>query len=154
MKVYLLTHTRELEKSTNTGQVVLQVLGKQYAERITWQRTEPDHQLVELIEQQQIALLYPNKQQATNLVDFNQFERFIVLDATWQEARKMFNRSAYLQTAQSIQLSTENRSQYTLRRNQREGGLCTAECVEQLLKLKGYDSLASQLSSAFLEFNR
>jgi len=48
----------------------------------------------------------------------------VILDATWQEARKMLRQSSYLKTAARISLPPLMLgSTFILRRNQQEGGL-------------------------------
>ena len=59
-----------------------------------------------------------------------------------------------------MQLSSEHASNYNLRRNQVEGGLCTVECVVELLRegkcseqVDGQaDSLADELDGLFRQF--
>jgi len=120
---------------------------------IIWQRTQPDSSLLELINAGNTALLYPGGDDAhssfTRLADF---ENFILIDSTWQEARKIYNRSPYLKLLPRMQLPVNQSSSYTLRRNQLAGGLCTAECAIELLKIKQLEELAIELEEAFLSF--
>jgi len=177
MKLYLLTHERELNKTSNTGRIVKKCLVAS-AEVIIWKRTEPDLNLVELINLGEVAMLYPDrpgeystisevfdddvnlpegvvldKLSGDNKARVDNFESFLILDSTWQEARKMYNRSAYLQQAQKISLQVDQPSTYRKRRNQIEGGLSTAECVIELLKQKDKLKLATELQKEFDEFN-
>ena len=152
MKFTLLTHEREFAKKTNTGRLVMAVLGDD-AEQISWQRTEPDAGLVEEIESGTAALLYPCAAHET-LADIAAIERFIVIDGTWQEARKIYNRSPYLQRAKSFSLPVKVTSAYSLRKNQKEYGLCTAECVIEILRLKGQGPFADKLQALFAAFVR
>ena len=46
-----------------------------------------------------------------------------------------------------------NDSLYKLRANQPEGGLCTIECIIEVLKIKGQDKMATELSLKFDQFN-
>lgn len=149
-RFYLLTHPREVDKPTNTGQLVLQTLGHQ-AERILWARTEPDEALLQAIKTLNICLLYPcEDSEPLDSVDPDQ--SFILLDATWQEARKMFNRSPYLQTLKKVHFRKPNPSRFCLRRNQREGGICTAESVIEVLKIKRDHDGAKCLYLSFESF--
>ncbi len=75
------------------------------------------------------------------------------INSTWQEAQKIFNQSAYLKNAQQFTLNTTNNSLYKLRANQPKGGLCTIECIIEVLKLKGQHKLASTLFLKFQQFN-
>jgi hypothetical protein len=61
---------------------------------------------------------------------------FIVLDATWPEARKMFRKSPYLDGFPVLSLIPEQVSNYQLRRSRRDEHFCTSEvaslCLEQV----------------------
>ena len=150
MKFYLLTHQRELDRKTNTGQLVLKTLGNM-AERIVWDRVNPEIRIVKHINDHSVSLMYP-KEEAENAAQAN-FENVLIIDSSWQEANKIYNKSAYLKSAHKIKLSDSKPSAYTLRRNQKQGGLCTAECVIALLKLRNETQKADALQEAFTLFN-
>jgi len=149
MQFILLTHSREISKTTNTGQLVQQLIP--HTQTIIWQRTRPDKKLLQLIESASVALVYPAEEDHCSPVSQN-FEYFILIDSTWQEARKIYNRSPYLQELPRVQLSSKKPSKYSLRRNQVEGGLCTAECVIELLRDGRRFDLADALDVLFREF--
>ncbi|MCJ8269954.1 MAG: DTW domain-containing protein, partial [Psychrosphaera sp.] len=86
------------------------------------------------------------------LTDINNIDHLIILDGTWQEARKIYNKSDYLKQAKWFSFEQSAASRYNLRRNQVAGGLCTAECAIEVLKLKGLDDSAEQLTGLFEDF--
>ncbi|WP_288130524.1 tRNA-uridine aminocarboxypropyltransferase [Microbulbifer sp.] len=150
MKITLLTHQRELDRKTNTGALALACCGE-LVERVVWERRNPDPALVDAVERGEAALVYPaDSDNDAQLEDFNQV---ILIDATWQEARKIYNHSPYLKAAPKFAVSTETASSYRLRRNQPEGGLCTAECVMEILHRFGKRKAATRLGAAFESFN-
>jgi tRNA-uridine aminocarboxypropyltransferase len=149
MQIILLTHSREVSKKTNTGQLVQQRIPA--TRTIIWQRTQPDETLLQLINTGNTALVYPVEDTSQSAVISN-FENYILIDSTWQEARKIFNRSPYLQTLPRIQLASKQVSQYSLRRNQVQGGLCTAECAVEILKGRESFKIAQELNELFHEF--
>jgi DTW domain-containing protein YfiP len=162
MHIILLTHEREQDKKTNTGRLVEAVNGL-HVTRIIWKRTEPDSELLAWIGQGGVGLLYPDQAALINepnlpVTDplfnssFVSLNHFILIDSTWQEARKIFNRSPYLKSLPRVSLETSHNSLFTLRRNQMEGGLCTAESVITLLRMKQQNSLANQLETDFHAF--
>ena len=153
MKFILLTHERELSKGTNTGRLVKQVLGDD-VEIIIWQRKEPDSRLVSLLENKQAALLFPNLESEPSSQNSKCFDYLVILDSTWQQARKMFNRSPYLNQAEKVSLSISKPSEFILRRNQITGGLSTAECVIEVLKQLGSMRSMEQLLAEFIYFNQ
>lgn len=150
MKIFLLTHERELLRPSNTG-VLAQSIAPEIVERIIWARNTPDPALLSAITNENTVLLYPVDD--TDAAPIESFENIILLDATWQEARKMFNKSPYLKNLPRAQIKPRQISQYQLRRNQPEGGLCTAECVVEILIAKNYVDVAERLDSAFMLFN-
>jgi len=149
MKIYLLTHKRELARQTNTGLVVLSCLGE-IVERVVWDRVNPDLRLVEHIEQGEVALMYPDKNAECSNID--SVDNIIVIDATWQEANKIYNKSPYLKSIARVSLDVQYNSSYHLRRNQPLGGLCTAETIIEFLRQKGNISLAKTLEVNYEKF--
>lgn len=149
MNILLLTHQRERLKKTNTGSLVADVLGKQ-ARIIIWNRVSPNPELLNCISEGSIALLYPSDSSQPAAESTN-YQNYIIIDGTWQEARKIYNQSPYLKKLPTIKISSTKASAYSLRRNQKEGGLCTAECAIELLQEKGFSTLAYQLHEAFLQ---
>ncbi|WP_331345025.1 tRNA-uridine aminocarboxypropyltransferase [Cellvibrio sp. UBA7661] len=150
MKIFLLTHERELLRPTNTG-VLAQNVAPEIVERIVWARNEPNPFLLDAINQGNTVLLYPVDD--ADVASIESSENIIVLDATWQEARKIFNRSPYLKNLTRAQINPQQISQYQLRRNQPEGGLCTAECVMEILRAKNHVTIAQRLAAEFANFN-
>lgn len=152
MKITLLTHFKEFDKRSNTGRLVLDMLGEK-AEQLRWDRMNPPVQLVEEIDRGGVALIYPGAA-AENDGDLSGITRCILIDGTWHEARKIHQRSPYLQNVRRICLSTGEKSRYNLRKNQKEFGLCTAECVIEVLRLSGNMGEAERLQEQFLAFIR
>ena len=170
MKIFLLTHERELRRATNTGALALDH-ANEIVERILWERKKPNKDLVRLIENNEAVLLYskgdsssalsseiitatsPSLSPAVPSTRIEEYENIIIIDSTWQEAKKIFNHSPYLKEAAQFTLKTTNDSLYTLRANQPKGGLCTIECIIEVLILKGQNKLAADLSLKFAQFN-
>lgn len=151
MKIFLLTHQRELDRKTNTGTIAVNNTDGM-VERIIWERVNPNSDLVELFNNNKALLLYPTDDDTS--ADIEDFDNIVVIDSTWQEAQKIYNRSPYLKAAPKAVLSPEYQSAFQLRRNQREDGLCTIECVIELLRIKGRKQLADALAIKFNLFNQ
>jgi len=147
MKFTLLTHSKELEKPSNTGKLVVEILGSA-AEQIRWDRMVPPVKLFEEIEAGGVALLYPGTSDEP-AGDFTGIEQIILIDGTWHEARRIHQRSPYLQKARRICLKPVEKSRYNLRKNQIESGLCTAECVMEILRVTGNMIDAERLQERF-----
>ena len=149
MKFILLTHSREVSKPTNTGQLIQRVMPETHT--IIWQRKQPDSALLQIIQNDRVALVYPAEETVV-VSEPETFDYFILIDSTWQEARKIYNRSPYLHDIPCVRISVTQLSNYRLRRNQREGGLCTAECAIELLRQGGLDSeLLENAYQAFVD---
>ncbi len=152
MNITLLTHFKEFEKRSNTGQLVVDVLGTA-AEQVRWDRMVPPVHLLEDIAAGGVALVYPGAVDV-NAVGLEAISRVVLIDGTWHEARKIHQRSPYLLTIPRIGLSTGVKSRYNLRKNQKEEGLCTAECVIEVLRMFGKHEEAELLYERFLAFIR
>ncbi len=175
MNLVLLTHQREVDRPTNTGLLALSAF-PQWCRRIIWSRLDPDLALIKLMSSHKAAVLFPrltapcctddkcNLDEKSMLVCLESTseqvylehmpDTLIILDATWQEARKMMRQSPYLKTADKFALTERPSSAFTLRRNQIEGGLCTIECIISLLELKNRYEEAELLTQAFHDFQQ
>jgi DTW domain-containing protein YfiP len=80
------------------------------------------------------------------------FKHYILIDSTWQEARKIYNRSHYLHSLPCVHLPVEQASRYSLRRNQQANGLCTAETAMALLARDGDKASLARLDQRFNVF--
>ena len=152
MKITLLTYFKEISKPSNTGRLVLDVLGPA-AEQIKWDRVNPPEELVKAIENGGVALVYPGRSDE-ECSDLSGISQFIIIDSTWHEARKIHQRSPYLLKARRVSLKPSGKSRYNLRKNQKESGLCTAECAIEILRSTGKQELADTLEERFLKFMR
>jgi len=154
MKIFLLTHERELHRGTNTGSLAVED-SNDIVERILWERVNPDKDLTRLIDNNEAILLYSKGESSSEVSSaiIEEYENIIIIDSTWQEAKKIFNQSAYLKNAPQFTLKTESDSLYKLRANQPKGGLCTIECIIEVLIIKGQHKMASKLSLKFDQFN-
>lgn len=147
MKFTLLTHFKELGKPSNTGRLVVEILGSA-AEQLCWDRLVPPKELLAAIESGGVALLYPgNSDEPAG--DLTGIRQIILIDGTWHEARKIHQRSPYLRNVQRVCLKPVEKSRYNLRKNQKESGLCTAECVVEILRRTGNTVDAERLQERF-----
>ena len=129
---------------------------------LEWSRVEPDEELLNLAAQGLLALLYPGdgSDELSDLMSSlaakedcdADVQGVVVLDGTWQEARKIFNKSPYSHNLPRIALQVNRAPRYNLRRNQLEQGLCTAECVAHLLQALGQESEAERLNNKLVSF--
>ncbi|WP_267960206.1 DTW domain-containing protein [Shewanella sp. AS16] len=170
VQIVLLTHERELDRASNTGQLALQAF-PELCRRVIWSRTRPEAALLAMLESRQASLLFPAESEAcavpasasrlaagrnpgadepaTQAAEACEADTIVILDATWQEARKMLRQSPYLRTAARISLAQPQASRFTQRRNQIPGGLCTLECIIALFDAANLKAEAAGLSADF-----
>ncbi len=157
--ICLLMADIEALKPTNTGWLIADLVTDTFA--FGWARTEIDPALPALLSdpQWQPYVVFPGEYAAQERVvqkiapaDEQPGKRplFILLDATWTEARKMFRKSPYLDHLPVLSLKPEQISQYKLRRSHRDDHFCTSEVAALCLNLAG-EQLAEQTLTAYLD---
>lgn len=152
----LLMHENEQQRDTNTGQWLLKSLPASTSVHI-WQRKTPSPALLELLnnDQYQPYLLFPHDESVPVSQAFQQANKaakvplFIILDGTWQEAKKMLRKSAWLENLPVAHITPNHTSNYQLRRNQEDGHLCTLEVGCEVLKALGEERQSAQLLNFF-----
>lgn len=150
-KFVLLTHEREMTRTTNTGRLIEDAILETLT--LVWDRTKPDPLLLNLLKSQdyQAYLVFPGDRQEEEkkLVVYeknNKIPLFIMIDATWKEARKILRKSDYLKDLPILDLKLSNKSIYFLRRHSDDHHLCTAEVGIALLGL-----IEDEKAKAYLE---
>jgi DTW domain-containing protein YfiP len=152
----LLMYDTEPLKPTNTGWLIADVIKD--TEAFGWSRVDVDTQLLALLgdPQWQPYIVFPGEfvapERVVTDVCVEQGKRplFILLDATWNEARKMFRKSPYLDQLPVLSLAPEQMSRYRLRRSKRDDHFCTAEVAALCLELAG-DNVAAGVLDAYLD---
>ncbi|WP_296128117.1 tRNA-uridine aminocarboxypropyltransferase [Pseudomonas sp. Ga0074129] len=154
--VCLLMHDVEALKPSNTGWLIADVLADTSA--FGWSRVAVDPALPVLLNdpQWQPYLVFPGEYVAAERVVSEvqpapgKRPLFVLLDATWSEARKMFRKSPYLDSLPVLSLQAEQLSRYKLRRSKRDDHFCTAEVAALCLELAG-DQRAADGLNAYLD---
>ena len=143
-------------KPTNTGWLVADVVPDTFA--FGWARTEVDPALLALLAdpQWQPFVVFPGEYAPPSrvvhevAVQDGRRPLFVLLDATWSEARKMFRKSPYLDRFPVLSLRPEQVSSYVLRRSRRDDHFCTSEVATLCLDLAG-DARAARTLEATLD---
>src|ERR1700754_3433977 len=141
--VCLLMADIEPLKPSNTGWLVADEVPDTFA--FGWARTETDPALLALLNdpQWQPFVVFPGEYAAPGRVvrevqvDAGRRPLFVLLDATWGEARKMFRKSPALDRFPVLSLRPEQVSRYVLRRSRRDDHFCTSEVAALCLELAG-----------------
>jgi DTW domain-containing protein YfiP len=150
-------------KPSNTGWLIADVVSDTFA--FGWARTEVAPELLALLNdpQWQPYVVFPREfaddtrvvHDVGHDVGHDAHKRrplFILLDGTWDEARKMFRKSPYLQNFPVLSLQPEQLSRYKLRRAQSATHLCTAEVGALCLSLANDTDAAAALNAFFEVF--
>ena len=157
--VCLLMADIEPLKPSNTGWLIADVVPDTFA--FGWARTEVDPALLALLAdpQWQPYVVFPGEFVAPERVvtevaaagaSAGKRPLFILLDATWPEARKMFRKSPYLDRFPVLSLQPEQISRYQLRRSRRDDHFCTAEVAGLCMDLAG-EPQAAQVLQTYLD---
>jgi len=154
--VCLLMADIEALKPSNTGWLIADVVADTFA--FGWARTEVDPALLTLLAdpQWQPYVVFPGEfvaaERVVTQVQPQPGKRplFILLDATWPEARKMFRKSPYLDKLPVLSLASDQISRYKLRRSRRDDHFCTSEVAALCLDLAD-EPLAAQTLEAYLD---
>ena len=156
--VCLVMGDTEMLKPSNTGWLIADIVTDTYA--FNWARTEVDPALPALLAQPQWQpyLVFPGEfvapervvtQVTESALPSDKRPLFVLLDATWPEARKMFRKSPYLDHLPVLSLNSDAISRYRLRRSRRDGHFCTAEvgalCLEQAGEMQAAQTLTAYL---------
>ena len=161
--VCLLMHDAEPMKPSNTGWLIADVVQDTFA--FGWSRIEVDDGLTALLNdpQWQPYVVFPGEfveppERVMNALPASQIQSgkrplFILLDATWSEARKMFRKSPYLDQFPVLSLQPDQISHYQLRRSNRDDHFCTSEVAALCLELSAHpcDVHAGQVLERYLE---
>ena len=159
--VCLLMADIEPLKPSNTGWLIADVVPDTFA--FGWARTVADPALLALLAdpQWQPYVVFPGEFVAAERVvtalpvaDVSgaaaKRPLFVLLDATWPEARKMCRKSPYLDGLPVLSLAPEQVSRYVLRRSKRGDHFCTAEVAALCFDLAG-EARASLTLDAYLD---
>ncbi|USH04031.1 DTW domain-containing protein [Grimontia kaedaensis] len=160
VRIELLMHETETGRATNTGQLLENALP--YCRRHVWQRKTPPLELLTLLADPaaQPYLVFPGEEaialekavsRMTSKPEAKPIH-FIIIDATWQQARKMLRQSPWLEDVPMITLPEGLSTRYALRRNQPEGSLCTCEVGMVLMDAMGEAENAVEVGKYFDKF--
>ena len=155
----LIMHRKEPMKPTNTGRLIAEILPDTAA--FVWDRTEPDPQLLEYLADPgwQPYLVFPDAYVEDQPVveaplPCPQGKRplFVLLDATWAQARKIYFKSPYLRQMPVLSINPERLSNYKLREAVHDHQLATAEVAAMVLELAGEAHVAEVMDAFFQMF--
>lgn len=175
LEFVLLMHRDEVFKPTNTGRLIADLFPDQ-CRAFLWSRTEPDEQLLRLVNDpaRRCLIIFPpsehhprervsslSSQGCSDSRDGKQtpIQTVILLDGTWKQARKMFTQGRWMQHLPLLDLSDtladsqHDWGNYQVRQACEKGQLATAEAAALALAAHGEDGAADRLMHYFHVFN-
>lgn len=156
--IWLMMNEEEIRKPTNTGHLITDSVVN--SKMFIWKRTEPDQELINLVNSGDYDpwLVFP-ADSPDNAHRAREFQKssdkptaFILIDGTWNQARKIFRKSTYLDKLPMLSLNIDKKLQYLLRRASQDTHLCTAEVGIELLRLNEEFQACDLLDDYFKRF--
>jgi DTW domain-containing protein YfiP len=139
----------EILKPSNTGRIIADVIDNTFA--FLWQRKQPDENLLALLksDEWQPMVVFPKEYAEPEQpvyegevpVSSGKKPLFILLDASWREARRMYRKSPYLHHLPMVSFAANNpdddniQSRYKLREASKNNHLATAEVAAKALHM-------------------
>lgn len=144
IEFWILIHERELKRSTNTGKLIGNVLNNNTYMYI-WERKSPPQELLHKMDsgEYDVYVVFPAETSEVKMrvKTFEKFKdkktAFVLLDGTWQEARKMMRKSEFLKRLPILAFTPDKKSRFVLRKSISQDHLCTFETAIALLRLTG-----------------
>jgi DTW domain-containing protein YfiP len=148
--VVVVMHRNEVSKSTNTARLAVRMLPN--SEVRVRGALPPD---TRPLATGRAAVLFPEPG-APSVSELASEQAFtlVVPDGSWSQARKLVRRDPSLAALPIVSLSAPEPTQYSLRRNGREGGLCTLEAIALALGALEGPGVEEALLGAFDLFVR
>ena len=154
----LLMYDDEILKPSNTGRLIADLVPDTYA--FIWSRTEPEHALLSLLEDDkwQPIIIFPEEYTTKERVMSSYTELvekrplFIIFDGSWAQAKKMFRKSPYLNDFPVLSFSPETISRYQVRKATKDNQLATAEVAGRVLEFIGETKNAEIMDLLFDTF--
>jgi DTW domain-containing protein YfiP len=155
----LLMYGSEVLKPSNSGRLIADLIPQTHA--YLWQRTSADPQMLALLDdpQYQPFVIFPSEYAQHGQQVIERFEPadvcedrtplFVLLDGSWRQAVKMFNKSTYLHRFPVLSFTPETAARYGLRKGKRDFQLGTAEVAAMALEARGEEQNAKALSAWF-----
>ena len=155
----LLMYDDEILKPSNTGRLIADLIPNTFA--FIWSRTQPEPQMLALLTnpQWQPIVIFPEEYTSPErvmhsypLTNSSKRPLFILLDASWAQAKKMVRKSPYLNAFPVLSFSPEVISRYLIRKAVKDNQLATAEVAARALELIGESDNAEILDLLFETF--
>ncbi|MFD2176564.1 tRNA-uridine aminocarboxypropyltransferase [Veronia pacifica] len=151
----LVMYDDEVLKPSNTGRLIADTVKD--TSGFIWSRTEPDPKMLEILNHPdwQPYVVFPSQyaepERVVSAPKTEQGKRplFILIDGTWQEAKKIFRKSQWLAHFPVLSIQSSDVSRYKVRTANGENQLATAEVAARVLDLNGESKASTCLDAWF-----
>ncbi len=137
-RVLLVTHQKELKRTTNTGRLALKILLNSNM-RQRGIKGDPLNLKEDLKGDYQSLLLYPSKDAQILTREFiskiKKPIQLIVPDGNWRQASKVHTRHNELKDVPRVMLKDESQSINFIRKESKEDGMATMQAIAYALKI-------------------
>lgn len=145
IRVVIVMHKCEVEKSTSTARLLKLILPTCSLHVVGVQEYPLDLDDA-IVPNTNPIVLYPELgSDELSERDRGVVRTLVVPDGTWTQAKKIVRRRPELWALPRRQLPLGKKTEYTLRRNQAESGVCTAEAVARALGILDGPEVQSQI---------
>lgn len=155
----LLMYDDEILKPSNTGRLIADLIPDTFA--YLWSRTRPEQQLLDLLQDPKWLpiVIFPAEYSTPERL-MSEYQApaqgkrplFILLDASWAQAKKMFHKSPYLNDFPVLSFSPDTLSRYLIRKAVKKNQLATAEVAGCVLDFIGENKNAAIMDLLFQTF--
>jgi DTW domain-containing protein YfiP len=138
--ITIIKHTRERFLISNTANLAQLVLTNCQIFMRGYKQDSDNYRPIKIEEHMTPLYLFPEEGRSQELnVDFVKTLKgpvqLVVPDGSWRQAKKFHRREEALSNLQMVHLAPSGPSEYLLRRQHREDGLCTYEAIIRALSL-------------------
>lgn len=146
--IIIIQHPSEKKRKIRTALMALHGLDNGDCKIFVRRKVANTDTLCELLENSNSYVLYPTatSKQIELIANDHEKKSLIILDGTWDEAKKIYSRSPILQRLPTIQLDIDKKSEYVVRTQPSEKCLSTIETIAHSLAiLENDDSISEKL---------
>ncbi len=155
VQLWILSTEKEFSRPSNTARL-LKRMNPESTDIYLWERTREPVALLEKIRSGLFEpyLLFPaeteeDRARCVTSVTAQKCPAFLIIDGTWQEARKIVRKSPYLKELPLISLNPVTHSAFNLRRGVKPGNLCTLEAAMEVIRMSGEQETAEMMNGTY-----
>ena len=144
--VIIIQHPSERKRKIRTALMAVHGLNESNCQIYVRRKVTSTDELSKTLLSSKSYVMYPSKdsKNLTTVTCDKTFTNIVILDGTWDEAKKIYARSPVLQSLPTIHLDLDKQSEYVVRTQPSEKCLSTIETIAHSLAILEYDSTISE----------